>query len=146
MKKILLDTDIGTDIDDALALCYLLSNPECELLGITTVTGEPEKRALLAQKICFTYNKNIPIYPGLSTSLNKDRKQLQPVAQQAAVIDVSSKANFPQDQAISFLQKTIRDNPHEITLLGIGPLTNIAALFTLDSEIPALLKELVLMS
>ncbi|UCE08759.1 MAG: nucleoside hydrolase, partial [bacterium] len=44
--KILLDTDIGTDIDDAVCLAYLLANPECELMGITTVTGEAEKRAM----------------------------------------------------------------------------------------------------
>ena len=40
MQKILLDTDIGTDVDDAVALAYLLSHTDCELLGITTVTGE----------------------------------------------------------------------------------------------------------
>ena len=51
-KKILLDTDIGTDIDDALCLLYLLANPDCELLGITTVTGESEKRAMLASSLC----------------------------------------------------------------------------------------------
>jgi hypothetical protein len=45
--KLLLDTDIGSDIDDALSLCYLLSNPECELMGITTVTGEAEKELIL---------------------------------------------------------------------------------------------------
>jgi len=38
MTKVLLDTDIGTDVDDAVALAYLLSRPDCELLGITTVT------------------------------------------------------------------------------------------------------------
>ena len=37
--KIILDTDIGTDIDDALALAYLLQQPRCELMGITTLTG-----------------------------------------------------------------------------------------------------------
>ena len=43
--KILFDTDIGTDIDDALALTFLLNEPRCELLGITTCTGEAEERA-----------------------------------------------------------------------------------------------------
>ena len=36
--KILLDTDIGSDIDDAVCLAYLLANPDCDLLGITTVS------------------------------------------------------------------------------------------------------------
>ena len=50
--KIILDTDIGTDLDDALALAYLLMKPECELMGITTVTGEAKTRAKLASVIC----------------------------------------------------------------------------------------------
>ena len=50
--KVLLDTDIGSDIDDALCLAYLLAQPECELLGITTVTGDVEKRAMLASAQC----------------------------------------------------------------------------------------------
>ena len=43
---ILLDTDIGSDIDDAVALAYLLRQPRCNLLGITTVTGDVAKRCL----------------------------------------------------------------------------------------------------
>ena len=63
--KIILDTDIGTDIDDALALAYLLMKPECELMGITTVTGEAKTRAKLASVICKAANRgDIPIYPG----------------------------------------------------------------------------------
>jgi purine nucleosidase len=53
--------------------------------------------------------------------------------------------DFPKHEAIRFLQKTIRAHPGEVTLLAIGPLTNIAALFTIDPEIPSLLKALVLM-
>ena len=48
MAKIILDTDIGSDIDDAVCLAYLLAQPECELVGITTVSGEPEKRAAVS--------------------------------------------------------------------------------------------------
>lgn len=44
MKKILLDTDIGCDMDDMQALAYLLARDDAEILGITTVTGEPEAR------------------------------------------------------------------------------------------------------
>ena len=48
MQKVLLDTDIGGDIDDAVCLAYLLREPQCELLRITTVCGEAEKRAAVA--------------------------------------------------------------------------------------------------
>ena len=42
----------GSDIDDAACLAYLLAQPDCELLGITTVTGEGQRRAMLASALC----------------------------------------------------------------------------------------------
>ena len=60
MQKILLDTDIGGDIDDAICLAYLLKEPQCDLLGITTVCGEPEKRAAVADAICRAVQKTAP--------------------------------------------------------------------------------------
>ncbi|MBE3561053.1 MAG: nucleoside hydrolase [Ktedonobacteraceae bacterium] len=52
---------------------------------------------------------------------------------------------FPHGEAIEFLRRTIRAHPGEVVLLGIGPLTNLALLFCVDPDIPALLKALVLM-
>ncbi len=74
-NKIFLDTDIGTDIDDALCLLYLLANPDCELLGITTVTGESEKRAMLASSLCKLVGKDIPIFPGTENPLIIQQQQ-----------------------------------------------------------------------
>ncbi len=142
--KVLLDTDIGSDIDDALALSYLLSEPRCELMGITTVTGEPHKRALMAHLLCSMAGKEVPIYPG--ASLPMFGKQHQPVAPHAEVLkNYNLSRTFPEGEAIRFMQKTIRENPGEIVLLGIAPLTNIGLLFSIDPEIPRLLKGLVLM-
>ncbi|MEZ4677152.1 MAG: nucleoside hydrolase [Caldilineaceae bacterium] len=143
-EKILLDTDIGSDIDDAVALAYLLAQPQCELLGITTVTGEPEKRAMIASAQCKVAGKQIPIYPGAAEPLIV--AQRQPRAPQAARLDRwDHDTLFPKGEAVEFLRHTIRAHPGEITLFAIGPLTNIALLFHSDPEIPTLLKQLVLM-
>ena len=140
--KILLDTDIGSDIDDAIALAYLLAQPQCELLGITTVTGEPEKRAMMASAQCKLAGKNIPIYPGAAEPLLI--AQRQPESPQAAKLDRwEHETKFPKGEAIEFLRHTIRAHPGEITLFAIGPLTNIALLFHSDPEIPGLLNQLV---
>ena len=61
MKKVILDTDIGSDIDDAICLAYLLSQPECDLLGITTVSGEVRERAKLASALCKTAGREVSI-------------------------------------------------------------------------------------
>ena len=142
--KLILDTDIGSDIDDAVCLAYLLMQPECELLGITTVTGEPEKRAALASALCEAAGKDIPIYPGLEQPILGEQRQ--PRAEQAAALPRwPHRSLFPEGEAVEFLRRTIRAHPGEITLLAIGPLTNVGMLFALDREIPNLLKEVVIM-
>lgn len=144
LEKVLLDTDIGSDIDDALCLAYLLANPVCEIIGITTVTGEAVKRAQMASVLCTLAGKDAPIFPGAEVPFLE--KQKQPYAPQAEVLGKwPHKRSFPQGQAVSFLRDMVRSNPGEVTLLAIGPLTNIALLFRIDPEIPSLLKRLVLM-
>lgn len=142
--KVLLDTDIGSDIDDAVCLSYLLANPDCELTGITTVSGEAKKRAMLASAICKVADKNIPIFPGVERPLLIPQRQ--PKAQQASALSAwDHEEEFPEGQAIVFMRDTIRKYPGEIVLLTIGPLTNIALLFGMDPEIPSLLNSLVMM-
>src|SRR5512138_3421859 len=102
MTKVLLDTDIGTDVDDAVALGYLLAHPECELLGITTVTGQADKRASLASVVCKAAVRDIPIYPGADRPMQGEQQQL--VAQQAAALPRwPHETEFPHGQAVDFL-------------------------------------------
>jgi purine nucleosidase len=143
-RKIILDTDIGSDIDGVVCLAYLLANPGCDLLGITTVTGEGEFRARLASSLCKIANRDIPIYVGAEEPLLVPQRQ--PEAKQAkALSGWDHDVGFPKGDAVEFIRQTIRKYPGEITLLTIGPLTNIALLFKSDPEIPSMLNELVMM-
>ena len=144
MTKVLLDTDIGTDVDDAVCLAYLLSHPDCELLGITTVTGESDKRASLASVLCKTAGKEIPIYPGADRPMQGEQRQQ--LAQHATVLPQwPHQTDFPINQAVDFLANTIRSYPNEVTLLTIGPLTNIGMLFSTYPDVADLLAGLVIM-
>jgi purine nucleosidase len=144
--KLILDTDIGSDIDDAVCLAYLLAQPRCELLGITTVSGGPVDRARIASAMCtYADRGDIPILPGMDRPLLGP--QLQPdVPQSKALGAWPHRTEFAETSAIEWMQGVIREHPGEVTLLGIGPLTNIATLFTLDPEIPSMLRSLVLMA
>jgi inosine-uridine nucleoside N-ribohydrolase len=143
--KVLFDTDIGTDIDDALALAYLLSQRRCELLGITTVTGEPTKRAEMASAICRQAGRDdIPIHAGCPEAMLIEMRQ-KTAPQAAALGDWSRRSDFAPHTAVDFLRTTIRSCPGDITLLAVGPMTNIGLLFAIDPEIPAMLKQVVLM-
>jgi purine nucleosidase len=144
MAKVLLDTDIGTDVDDAVCLAYLLSQPDCELLGITTVTGEAAKRASLVSVLCQAAGTDIPIYPGAEHPMQGEQRQ--PIAQQAAALPSwSHDTDFPVNQAVDFLANTIRSYPNEVTLLTVGPLTNIGMLFSEHPDVAELLAGLVMM-
>jgi inosine-uridine nucleoside N-ribohydrolase len=144
MTKILLDTDIGTDVDDAVCLAYLLSHPDCELLGITTVTGEAVKRASLASVLCKAADKDIPIFPGAEHPMKGEQRQ--PIAQQAAALPRwPHKSRFAEGEAVEFLAQMIRSHPGEVTLLTVGPLTNAGMLFSAHPEVAALLAGFVMM-
>ena len=145
-QKIWLDTDIGSDIDDALALAFLLNRPDCDLLGLSTVTEIEEQRAKLASVLCRIAEKEISIYPGTRTSLLVEPPQ-KTVPQAIALPKYAHDTDFsaPAFGAVAAMRAAIRANPGEVTLLGIGPMTNIALLFAVDPQIPGLLKQLVLM-
>ncbi len=142
---VLLDTDIGSDIDDAVALAYLLAQPRCELLGITTVTGEVAKRAALASYLCEVAGRpDIPVHCGASGALLRGSDPSD-VAQYSAIAGKPHRLDWPANTALDFLRNAIHDRPGEITLLSIGPLTNVALLFAVDPEIPSLLRSWVSM-
>ena len=143
--KLLVDTDIGTDIDDAACLAYLLNQPNCDLVGITTVTGEAVKRAKLADALCRVLGaEEVPIHAGTESPLLVP--QTQTSAPQGEVLDNwDHKPVLEPNTAVDFMRRAIRKYPGEITLLTIGPLTNVGLLFALDPQVPQLLDRLVMM-
>jgi len=143
--KVLYDTDIGSDIDDAVALAYLLSQPRCELLGITTVTGEPRRRAEMASAMCRHVGRDdVPIHSGCAEAMLIRMRQRE-ATQARALGEWDRRRDFATNTAIEFLRETIRANPGEVTLLAVGPMTNVGVLFATDPELPAMLKQVVLM-
>lgn len=143
---ILLDTDIGSDIDDAVALAYLLRQPRCELAGITTVTGDVAQRSALAAAVCDAAGRSeVPVHSGAEKPLLHGPGQ-PAVPQYAAMTGKPHRTNFPANTAVEFLRATIRKRPGELTLLTIGPFTNVALLFAADPEIPSMLKQVVSMA
>ena len=145
-EKVILDTDIGSDIDDSAALAYLLAQEKCELLGVTTVSGEPVRRAQMVSALLRAAGRgDIPVYPGAALPMLTDVKQAY-APQADRLVNWPHDTDFPMGEYLDFLRSAIRANPHEVTLLAIGPMTNVGLLFAMDLEIPSLLKRLVLMN
>jgi purine nucleosidase len=136
--KIIIDTDIGDDVDDAFAVGLALTSPEVEILGITTAWGDTQLRARLVDRLLAeTGSANIPVAEGIRT-------QSKAVFSQARWAGTSPPAK-PHPQAVDFLLDSIRKNPAEITLVAIGPLTNIGAAIDRDAATFKKLQRVVLM-
>jgi purine nucleosidase len=143
---LLLDTDVGSNIDDALALAYLLRHPRCDLLGVTTVSGDVARRAACAEVLCREAGRDdVAVHCGSPGPLLVGPGQ-SAVPLYPAVAHRAHELERPVGTAVEFMRTIIRARPGEITLLTIGPLTNVALLFALDPEIPSLLKSIVSMT
>ena len=129
MDKIkgIIDTDIGSDIDDVLCLAYVLSEPRFEIPGITTRSSEPWKRAEIADSVCRTAGRSIPIFVGCDKPLSSAQKQT--AVHQYPVVKSLPHSIYPKEnRAVGFMKNAIERYPGEVVVLAIGPLTNIGTL------------------
>ncbi|HET7840974.1 MAG TPA: nucleoside hydrolase [Terriglobia bacterium] len=134
---ILLDTDIGSDIDDAFALALILESPEFDLLGVTTVSGDAEARARLTAKLLEDAGRqDVPVVAGASS-------QFIPSFQCRLGDGFRSPSLLPV-AAEEFLNSEINKHPG-VTLIAIGPLTNVAALLKKHPDAAKKIKQIVLM-
>ncbi len=132
MKKLIMDIDTG--IDDALAIAYAVRSDQFDMLGFTTTFGNVplEVATRNTKKVAEKLGVQIPVYPGSAHPLRKQKYDLT-VAKQIHGEDGlgntldSNKANdVVADQAIPFIIEKLHEYPDEITLLFVGPLTNLA--------------------
>ena len=143
--KVLIDTDIGDDIDDALALALALHCPEIDLLAVTTVFGDTWSRARLAAHLLHVFgHADVPVAAGIAMPLQL-RHQPSGVPQ-AAILDPD--ASFPALSTTSgpaLIVKTALASPGQLTLLCLGPLTNVATALQLEPQLFMAIRSVVMM-
>lgn len=143
---ILLDTDIGCDIDDWYCLSYLLAREDVEILGITTNTGNAIKRAELADAICRLAGKPVKVCAGSEHPIIGGILQKNLVASEAEVLaEYMNPENIIQESAVDFMCRIIKQNPGRVELVSIGALTNSARLFIAHPETAGMLKSMTVM-
>ena len=141
--KVLIDTDIGDDIDDALALALALCSPEIELLGVTTVFGDTQKRAHLAAHILEVFrHKEIPVAAGQQMPLLF--RQRPSGVPHATILDPCTSSDMLSPfSAPEFIIHTALANHGNITLFCLGPLTNIATALMIEPRLFLAIKNIV---
>jgi inosine-uridine nucleoside N-ribohydrolase len=136
--KVIVDMDIGDDIDDTFALALLLQSPEFDIVGITTAWGDTALRAqLLERMLRETGHSQIPIAQGTATTGNP-----QPFTQARYAKRGKLPASVP---AVDFLLDQIKRQPGQITLVALGPLTNVGAAIARDPATFGKLKQVAMM-
>ena len=137
MSLVLLDTDIGSDVDDALALSVLLGSPEVTLVGVTTVYGDTVLRARLAARLIDLSvsmgSEPIPVVAGVQQALS-GRPVWWAGHEGASFDDLERQVISQSRDAPQFMIDTVNANPGAVNIVAIGPLTNLAQALALDSE------------
>jgi purine nucleosidase len=130
MRPVIFDTDIGTDVDDILALVLLAKAPELRLIGVTTVYGDTLLRARIAQVTCdLLQRKEISVVPG--------------EAQTLAGLD---KVKISESMgAVQYLIENTEHYENQLEILATGPLTNIASAIAKSPKALSRIKHLYLM-
>ena len=158
MLSVWLDTDIGDDTDDILALSLICASPELELAGVSTVLGETAERARLARtllastsgpkarvKVAAGSGSPLPgkVTPHFWPNLPVERPWMAqlPCALPAALLPTA-----PKEHGVELLANHLRRHPGKTIPIGIGPMTNLATLLLREPKLIKTIPRMVLMA
>lgn len=156
--KVILDTDIGDDIDDALALALILASPELELLGVTTVFSHTEARARQARSLLATAggrHVHVPVAAGCGATLSQRPPEGQGrEAYLAGKLPNQDHTCLPESQlppldprhGVDFLIETIRQGAGDIVPITIGAMTNLAMALVKEPRLAKRIPRVVAMA
>jgi purine nucleosidase len=145
MRHVILDTDIGTDVDDMLALVFLAKAPELCLEGVTTVHGNTLLRAKIAKITCQMLDiPNLPVVPGTSETLS-GHPIFWPGHEGENVPGIENVSVETDISAHQFLFDRSERYSGDLEILAIGPLTNLAQTISCFPEFRSRVKRLYVM-
>jgi len=139
-EKIIIDSDIGDDIDDAFALGLALSSPDFEIIGVSASFGDTQTRAKMFDRMLGELGRgDIPVAMGAPANVNLN------AFTQRRYAEGGQFARTTHPNAVDFILDQARKYPGEITLVAIGPLPNVGAMIDKDAAAFRKLKRVVIM-
>jgi purine nucleosidase len=152
LKRVILDTDPGSDFDDAYAIVLAANSPELILEGVTIVSALQDTRMKIARKLLNLCGRpEVPVYEGCAYPIMR-----KPVAGWSTFKPAGNEGKgflVPEDDALEatpghaadFIIEKVLEHPNEVTLIPVAELTNIALAIIKEPEIIGKIKEIVLM-
>jgi len=147
VKRIILDTDVGTDVDDAFAIALAVKSPELKLEAVTTVYGDVALRAQIARKLLdLLGQENVPVAAGIEKPLTPNKQVYWGGWEGEGFL--AAKDDLPVDprNGVDLILDTLAATREPLTLVAIGPLTNIAAVIQRKPELAARIEEIICMA
>ena len=133
--SIVFDTDLGADVDDLYALYLALFHPRLELVAVTTVHGNTQRKARLAAKaLRLAGRADIPVGAGIGLSKARlDRGQVHPDPNQsdsytAYVVESDPEYERAYPDAVELMSRVLSEATGPVVLIGEGAMSNLAAL------------------
>lgn len=147
MERIILDTDIGTDVDDVMAVALAARSPELKVEGITTVYGDVDLRSRMVVKaLKMLGREDIPVMAGARDVLLRNREIWWLGHEgEGLLTEEDEKLCYDSRHAVDFIIDTVMSNPGEITLIAIGPFTNLAIALAREPRVAEAVKQIIVM-
>jgi purine nucleosidase len=141
--RVWIDTDVGSDVDDALAIAYVLRQPTLELVGVSTVFGDVALRTRIARRLLELADAaHVTVVTGLGRPLAEDRLGRMFGHEGLGLVDdpspqMKTTQNPDVEATLDRLAKTV-ETARADALVSIGPMTNLGALVRRGVALPAL--------
>ena len=147
-KKIIIDTDIGDDIDDAFALSLACVMPEVDVLGVVTVFKDVDTRCKMAKMMLSLGGKDVPVYKGMSRPLAQTSMYGKPIdfnQKLWSYVEDCEKYAGRFDDGFDFYVRTLEGAKEPITIVTIGALTNVGHLLLTRPDLKEKIEKIVIM-
>lgn len=140
--RLILDTDIGSDVDDALALAFALRHPDIDLAAVTTVADDTVRRAQIARRILRIAGRDdIEVAPGVGWGSSPSGRKSW-FGHEIEILDGDEPAHFERDGVTLLVEETKKE---ALEIATIGMQSNVAAAVDRDAEFPQRVQRLDVM-
>jgi inosine-uridine nucleoside N-ribohydrolase len=142
-RRLILDTDIGSDVDDAMALAQIMGTPGLDLVEVHTVYGDTALRARIARRYAALAGLDVEVVAGETTTLSG--REVWWAGHEGSLHDDLDRETFSAASAPERLITRLREQPGELDVVAIGPLTNLAAALEMEPDVAQWIRQLWVM-
>lgn len=143
--RIILDTDMGTDVDDAMCLTLALASPEIELVAVTSVSGDTRHRAQICKHMLELAGRpDVPVFAGRGDPVTAGSSFAHTGKEGDGILTQGSAPAIEGEPGTDAIRRLLREND-DVELVAVGPMTNLAVTIGADPDLACRVKQLTIM-